>query len=215
MNLPTPDTQKYNSAKPFPHLVIDKALPKWYLKHVVASWPELPLYPDNSGQKLKAGTTDESVMGVYISSFIKTYFHSQQFIFFLEELTGIKGLVLDCREIGLHETFPGGTLLPHIDYTINQVTGLQHRVNAIVYLNDENIGGELELGLKNPVKIEPVFNRMVIFNVKDAWHGHPNPVTTGSRKSIALNYFTTPEKDAKHIHTTFRKKTLLNRLIHL
>lgn len=216
MNLPIPDKEKYLSEYPFPHLVIDDALDIDNLKHWVTDiWPKI------NGKGLRIGTTDETVFGGYISYFIKNYFHSQRFILFLQKLTGIEGLMLDPFEIGLHETFPGGYLDKHIDYTINPRTGLQHRVNAILYLNEDwklEYEGYLELYNEDKLvrTICPIFNRLVIFNVKDALHGHPKPLACPegmSRKSIALNYFTLPEKDAKDRSTIYKKKPTIKSFI--
>ena len=216
MNLPTPDSKAYLEAKPFPHLVIDNVFSSLKLNVVSGRWPkEHESMLNDKDQKLKHYTNSESFMPTYIAEFIKIYFQSQEFIMFLEELTGVKGLVMDIRGgYALHETMPGGKLMPHLDYLIHNVTGLQHRVNAIVYLNEVEGGGELELYEKHvtygghlisKISIAPKFNRMVIFNIDGkAWHGHPSPVLGSiSRKSIALNYFSLPEKDAIKQQTIF------------
>lgn len=214
MNLPNPNSEKYLRQSPFPYLVIDNVFKKYELDEVLLHWPKMDIVYWE-GHKLRAGSTDENTFGKCISDFVKINFQSQKFIFFLEKLTGIKGLVLDCREIGLHETFPGGNLVPHLDYTINEITGLQHRVNAILYLNENwknEYNGSLELyeNEKSMVAIEPVFNRVAIFNIEEnSWHGHPGKLNCPegmSRKSIALNYFTVPQNGAIDKKTTLAKK---------
>ena len=229
MNLPTPDKDKYLSAKPFPHLVLDNVFDPLLLHKILNRWPIMKPSDDYEGQKLKAHTNDENKMQRFVSDFIKITFQSQELINFLEAITGIKGLVLDCHDPSLHETFPGGYLRPHVDYTIHPVTGLQHRVNAILFLNENwkpEYNGNLELYESHPylggiltsksVSIEPIFNRLAIFNIGiDAWHGHPEilkcPIGM-SRKSIAVNYFSIPEKNAIKKHTTFYTKNILKRL---
>ena len=216
MNLPKPDQSAYLNAKPFPHLVLDDVMGYWEISDVVEQWPKTHESSLNGkDQKHKHYTNSESFMPTAISKFIKIHFQSQEWIMFLEELTGIKGLVMDIRGgYGLHETMPGGALKPHLDYLIHDVTGLQHRVNAILYLNEVQSGGELELYefnpdhggyLTNKVSIQPKFNRIAIFNIDSkSWHGHPNPVIGNeSRKSIALNYFSLPEKDSIRQQTIF------------
>lgn len=217
MNLPIPDKQAYLSAKPFPHLVIDGVFHPFQLTlQVLRAWPQRKDI-DYRQTALRTGTTDEKVFGPHIASFVKTEFHSQKFIFFLEELTGIGGLVLDCREIGLHETFPGGSLDAHVDYNINEKSRLQHRVNAILYLNEnwkDEYKGHLELlgdagpiGMYTAKEIAPIFNRLVVFNIDNAWHGHPEPLKCPegmSRRSIALNYFSAPVNGVTYIPTTYR-----------
>lgn len=206
MNLPIPDKEKYLAAKPFPHCVIDNVFDADQLRWILSQWPYL------ERESLRVGTTDENRFRDVIASFIKVYFHSQKFIFFLEKLSGIKGLVLDCREIGLHEIFRGGNLDMHLDYTINETTGLQHRVNAILYLNEKwlpSYNGYLELQGESHVGIEPIFNRIAIFNIDEkSWHGCPSKLNCPegmSRKSIALNYFTAPQTGAVSVSTIYRK----------
>lgn len=213
MNLPTVNREAYLAAKPFPHLVLDNVFESTQLEFVIDNWPQSnAIFGYDEGQKLRVGIVDEENYSRYISNFIKSHFHSQKFISFLEQLTGVTGLVLDCREIGLHETFPGGYLLPHLDYIINERTGLQHRVNAILYLNEKwkpEYFGWLELFKDNEsiVSIEPIFNRLVIFSIDDrAWHGHPKALKCPpgmTRKSIALNYFIAPQSNVIDKKTTF------------
>jgi Rps23 Pro-64 3,4-dihydroxylase Tpa1-like proline 4-hydroxylase len=230
MTLPTPNKALYLSAKPFPHLVLDGVFPDFIVRKVLDLWPKMEVSKDYPGQKLKAHTNDEYQIGVYISNFIKNYFQSQELINFLEAITGIKGLVLDCHDPSLHETFPGGYLHPHLDYTIHPVTGLQHRVNAILFLNENwkpEYNGNLELYeclkgyggrlITKTVSIEPIFNRLAIFNIDEtAYHGMEEilkcPVGM-SRKSIAVNYFSMPEKNAVKVHTKFYKDNFVKRVI--
>jgi len=173
-------------------------------------------------------------MGDRISGFIRTNFQSQRFIAFLEAMTGITGLVIDAKKFALHEVFNGGLLMPHLDYTINKATGLQLRINVILYLNENwksEYGGNLELYESRPmyggtlnkavVSVEPIFNRLVIFTMdaeKPAWHGNPYPIKAPegvSRRSIAANYFTIPQKTAVDQRTTFstERKSILKDLL--
>lgn len=228
MNLPIPDKYHYTLAKPFPHAVIDGAFPADNLRYLLKYWPtKHERYATSKDENEKGSTTSENLMHSVISDFVKINFQSQEFITFLEALTGITGLVFDCRRWGLHETFQGGFLSRHQDYTISKETGLQLRVNVILYLNEvwnEEYNGHLELYEDAPeygrikrwpaAYIEPIFNRMVIFSMNagaPAWHGHPMPLDTPvgvSRKSIALNYFTIPQKKAVEQGTIFQKSFL-------
>ncbi|HWB62556.1 MAG TPA: 2OG-Fe(II) oxygenase, partial [Chitinophagales bacterium] len=121
--------------------------------------------------------------------------YSTQFI-------GIKNLVPDpvFEGGGLHQIKPGGYLKVHADFNKHRGTGLDRRLNVLIYLNenwDESYGGHFELWdkeMKNcEVKILPLFNRMAMFNTTDfSYHGHPNPLTCPpdrSRRSIALYYY--------------------------
>ena len=221
MNLPTPDSKAYLEAKPFPHAFIDNVFFADHLRLVLDTWPEKhEHYTKNKYEVDKGSTLNENAMGPYIAQFIHSHFQSQEFILWLEKLTGITGIVFDCRKFALHETFSGGSLMPHLDYTMSKATGLQLRINVLLYLNENwkpEYNGNLELYESKPgyggqlhksvASIEPLFNRLAIFTMDaatPAWHGSPKPWNgpTG-RRSIALNYFSLPEKNISESRTIF------------
>ena len=102
---------------------------------------------------------------------------------------------------GLNVTMPGGLLDVHVDGNYHDATGLNRRINAIVYLNPQwhpEWGGEFgiydragEVCLK---RVAPLFNRLVIFDSHDfSFHGLPEPLgfpPGTARKSIILYYYT-------------------------
>ena len=110
---------------------------------------------------------------------------------------------------GLNATISGGLLDVHVDGNYHDATGLNRRVNAILYLNPkwkEGWGGEFGLydrrGEKLIKKITPLNNRLLIFDTNDySFHGLPDPLNfpTGEvRRSIILYYYTKaprPESD--------------------
>lgn len=112
--------------------------------------------------------------------------NSEAFLCFLEEMTGIHGLVPDpyFEGGGLHETRRGGHLGVHADFNLHGKMKLQRRLNLIVYLNepwDESFGGHLELWdsamSSCQVKVAPVLGRAVVFSTDlDSFHGHPDPL---------------------------------------
>lgn len=224
MNLPPADKTSYLCAHPFPHAVIDGAFDDDELRDMLATWPVTHEYYSRSGDRHeinKGATLSEGAMGPYITNFIRDNFLSQKFIYWLEDLSGIPGLVTDCRKFALHEIYPGGSLAPHLDYTIDKRTGLQLRINVLLYLTEAwrpEYGGNLELyeaipaygGVLNrcAVSIAPVFNRMVIFTMdadKPAWHRNPSAWNAPgvTRKAIACNYFTLPQPSAAAQRTRF------------
>ena len=88
-------------------------------------------------------------MGPY-TRMLFAFMKSSSFILFLEELTGIKGILPDphYRGSGLHITAPGGYLEVHANFNWYKTYKLDRRVNAFVYLNDDwqdSYGGHLEL----------------------------------------------------------------------
>jgi len=110
---------------------------------------------------------------------------------------------------GLHIHGSGGKLNTHLDYSIHPKLGLERRLNLIVYLNpdwQESWGGSLGLWRNNKGKpgklvksIAPVFNRAVIFDTTNAWHGLPEPIACPEgqyRKSLAVYFLCDPRQSA-------------------
>jgi hypothetical protein len=75
---------------------------------------------------------------------------------------------------GLNVTVSGGLLDVHVDGNYHDATGLNRRINAIIYLNPgwQNTWGG-EFGIYNSTgdilikKVEPLFNRLVILDTND------------------------------------------------
>jgi len=114
----------------------------------------------------------------------------------------------------LHKIEPGGLLKIHTDFNVHPELELDRRINVIIYLNrnwDPGWGGQLELWnfeMTEHLKIEPVFNRMVVFDTSDtSKHGHPDPLAAPagiSRRSLAFYYYTHggPEEEPAVAHQT-------------
>lgn len=146
--------------------------------------------------------------------------NSGPFVEFLEQTTGITGLIPDpaLRGGGLHQIYPGGKLDIHADFNFHKKLGLHRRLNAILYLNkgwERAWGGDLELWDKSmtscAVRLEPIFNRFVVFETTDtAFHGHPEPLKCPdgvTRKSMAWYYYTSsPGVEVTKPHSTMFKK---------
>jgi hypothetical protein len=127
----------------------------------------------------------------------------------LADMFGIRGLLPDpyFTEGGFHRTGRGGFLDIHADFSHHDGTGLERRLNLILYLNEgwrELWGGKLELfdtDLRSVVSITPLYNRAVIFETSDtSYHGHPERLRCPEgvyRKSIALYYYTLPRPERK------------------
>jgi len=199
------NSQKYQSALPFPHIVLDNIFPEEALDSVLKEFPgvEDPAWQQyKTPFEAKLETQGEDKLGVF-TNLLLYQFNSPPFLKFLETLTGIDGLIPDPYFFGggLHQIPPGGKLGIHADYSRHGKLKLDRRLNVIIYLNKdwkEEYGGYLELwnsSMSECVqKILPIYNRMVVFNITDwAFHGHPEPLTCPegwTRKSIALYYFT-------------------------
>jgi len=127
---------------------------------------------------------------------------------------------------GLNATRPGGLLDVHVDGNYHDASGLNRRLNAIVYLNPNwkpGWGGEFGVYDENGdvclKEVAPLFNRLVIFDSHDkSFHGLPAPLNFPEgeiRKSIILYYYTKDSRPHTQIsvekpHSALWKKRGLN-----
>ena len=198
--------ERYCTARPFPHIVLDDFIDASTFADAVT---EFPNDTDEAWtnylhvNERKFGNTHLETWGPTLQSVAESLM-SPPFLKFLEDLTGIEGLLPDPTMDGggLHRSVAGGYLNVHADFTTHHTHQDWHRrVNLLLYLNEgwqREWGGNLELwssDMKTRVEsIAPVGNRVVIFNTTEkAYHGHPVPLGTPpgvARKSMALYYFT-------------------------
>jgi Rps23 Pro-64 3,4-dihydroxylase Tpa1-like proline 4-hydroxylase len=200
--------RQYVDAQPFPHVVIDDFLDPGVLRSVLGEFPssENKDYFDRGQERLKFQYQPHEVSSGLIRNLFAEL-NSQAFLGFLEELTGIEGLMPDpyFEGGGLHETKQGGHLGIHADFNLHSRLRVERRLNLLIYLNEDwedGYGGQLELWnndmSKCAVKIKPIFGRAVIFNTDlDSFHGHPDPLNCPpdrSRRSIATYYYSAAEE---------------------
>ena len=202
---------EYINASPFPNIVLTDFFDTAFLTSVLNEFPDLskPAYAeskavqryDNHNEK-KFGARGEAVFGDATKQLMH-YLNSQPILEFLQVLAGItETLIPDPYFIGggCHEIKPGGLLKVHADFNKHEKTGLDRRINLLVYLNkdwEESYGGHFELWNKDmsrsEKKVLPLFNTVAIFSTTDfAYHGHPDPLSCPpdrSRKSLALYYY--------------------------
>jgi hypothetical protein len=214
---------EYGSARPFPHLALDDFLPNGVINACIEEQPDLSdewEFLADQGNSKKYTTNDESLMGPMTRQVI-AQLNGGVMIRFLEELTGITGLVPDpyLAGGGIHILGTGGFLKVHADFNFHQDLKLDRRINVLLYLNpgwQEEWGGNLELWNADMTecaqRIAPMAGRCVIFNTTDvALHGNPEPVHTpdGSpRRSLAFYYYTAgrPREERAASHTTIYPK---------
>jgi Rps23 Pro-64 3,4-dihydroxylase Tpa1-like proline 4-hydroxylase len=197
---------KYQGAVPFPHIVIDDFLDKDLLKRVLADFPssDSRQYFDRDQERLKFQFQPHEISSGLVRN-IFAELNSQAFLGFLEELTGLKGLLPDpyFEGGGLHETKRGGHLGVHADFNGHDRLKVERKLNLLVYLNEDwqpAYGGQLELWDTEmkacAVRVEPILGRAVIFTTSlDSFHGHPDPLNCPperSRRSIATYYYQAP-----------------------
>lgn len=201
---------EYAEAQPFPHIVIDDFLDANVLRRIAARYPatEGKQFFDRDQERLKFQFHAQEVPNG-IARNLLAELNGQAFLGFLEELTGIEGLISDpyLNGGGLHLTKRGGHLGVHADFNLHIGIKAERRLNLLVYLNDDwdpSFGGELELWdrqMQRPEKkVAPVIGRAVIFNTAlDSFHGHPDPLACPperDRRSIATYYYTAIEAGA-------------------
>lgn len=200
-------SKKYQSANPYPHIVLENFLNPEVLDECIDEFNKLN---ESDGwinyahyNEKKRGLNKIDLLPTAIKSTINEL-NSPEFLQFLTGLTGINNLLKDdtMEGGGIHQSGKGGFLNIHADFTAHpHQQNWQRRVNVLVYLNKnwkEEWGGKLELWDRKMKKCEeevlPVYNRCVIFNTDaDSYHGHPIPMSCPEnqyRRSIALYYYT-------------------------
>lgn len=211
--------ERYQSAQPYNHICIDNFLPPELLDHVredISQLPEPEASFSRAQENLKSSYVPER-----LPEFSKNLFYalnSRPFLLFLEEMTGIKGLIPDPYFIGagIHKTLNGGHLDIHADFNLHKQMGVERRLNVLIYLNkdwQEDWGGCFEIWDKQMTRKEasftPIYNRMVCFSTgSDTFHGNPEPVNHPNgepRQSIALYYYTATWDASRKSHTTLFK----------
>jgi hypothetical protein len=216
------DAKKYSSAEPYPHIHLENFLEEWAAEKALSQFPNI----QDSGwihyvhvNEKKHGLNKMDLLPPFIKELISEL-NSPSFLQYVSTLTGIKNLLADdmLEGGGLHQSKRGGFLNIHADFTVHpHKRNWKRRVNILIYLNknwEKSFGGDLELWdrkMKGCVqKIEPIFNRCVIFNTdEDSYHGLPDPIQCPedmTRKSIALYYFTEETEQPKLRSTNYKAR---------
>ncbi len=212
-------SESYRVKQPYPYGGFDDFLPAEVLDHVLEELQTLP----------EAETTfnrpQEKLKTSYVPERLPTYtrnlfyvLNSRPFVQFLENMTGIKGLIPDPYFAGggVHVVGNGGHLDIHADFNHNAILNLERRLNVLIYLNkdwEKDFGGSFEIWNHEMTEMVesfvPLFNRMVCFNTgSTTWHGNPTPVNHPEgkpRMSLALYYYTATWDGTKRSHTTLFK----------
>ncbi len=211
--------ERYQRAMPYNHICIDNFLPMEVIEGVredLKNLPEAQASFAAEEEKLKSQYMPDRLPD--FSRHLFQSFNSRHFILFLEEMTGIKGLIPDpyFMGAGIHKTLNGGYLNIHADFNVHKYMRLERRLNVLIYLNPpwkEEWGGSFEVWDKpmqhKVASFTPTENRMVCFSTgSDTWHGNPEPVNHPDglpRQSIALYYYTATWDDSRTEHSTLFK----------
>jgi Rps23 Pro-64 3,4-dihydroxylase Tpa1-like proline 4-hydroxylase len=217
--------QKFESARPFKHLVIEGFLNTDVAESLLLDFPAF----DPKRALNEFGEVGKKAVNEHIESLspsyaaVADYLKSAAFLKLMSDLTGIPNLLPDADMYGggTHENRHGQELDAHVDFNYDPKTKLHRRLNLLVYLNrewDESWGGSIELH-SNPRKPDeneitsftPLLNRAVIFETNEySWHGFQRinlPVDKRhlSRKSLSIYLYTKtrPQHEIVPEHGTF------------
>jgi len=194
--------------KPYKHLIIDNFLDDQLATICLEAFPSLTSgewdFQNDQDIEVKYRSVWKSEFDIPegIVDAIRI-FNSSLVLNAMSKKMGISKIVPDPYFTGggLNMTMPGGLLDVHVDGNYHDATGLNRRLNLILYLNpgwDTSWGGEFSIfdneGKKCLKKIAPIFNRLVIFDSHDfSFHGVPDAINFPAgvgRKSILLYYYT-------------------------
>lgn len=213
--------QDYQSKKPFRYIVFDDFFYADKAEEIYRNYPAITdglwdgtTYIDQKNKFRKTTFDNGSILDKLFKEL-----NSQEFLKWLEQVTGIEDIIAD-EELfggGLHQSIRGAFLNVHVDYNLHPTTKYHRRLNVLIYMNKDwkdEYEGHLELwdltDENNCLldKVAPSFNRCVIFETNEiSFHGHPKPLKTPdgiNRKSIATYYYTKtrPEGETAPEHNT-------------
>ena len=210
---------QFAAGEPFPHLVLEDLVPAHVLAAAVDEFPppDSDLWRRRKKETARKLTSAEPWNMGPVTRQLLAECNGGLFCSFLEDLTGIEGIVPDphFEGGGMHQSVTGGFLKIHADFNVHPRLRLDRRLNLLLYLNrgwQDEWGGHLELWDRDMTgcvrKVAPVFGQSVVFATTDwSFHGHPDPMRCPpgvTRKSLALYYYTVgrPEETGESLAST-------------
>jgi hypothetical protein len=203
--------------EPFKHVIIDNFFPVEFATILLKKFPNIDSSvwerTNDADIEIKLRTKWESEFDIPdgLVEAIRIL-NSAMFLNSMSKLFGIEKIMPDpyFSGGGLNVTVSGGLLDVHVDGNYHDASGLNRRLNAILYLNPEWLegwGGEFGLydstGDNLIKKVAPLHNRLVIFDTNDfSYHGLPDPLNFPMdqvRKSIILYYYTKEPRPSSQI----------------
>ena len=198
---------KFSLIKPFPYVIIDNFLNFNLAKKIEKNFPlhnDKKLWSYKNYCEIKKATDNWNMFPSEAYQLL-SILNSHDFLEIIRKKIKLKNLYPDygLNGGGFHIMGEKGKLNPHLDYVIHPKLNLMRKFNLIIFFNlkwKQINGGELCLYEKNfqnkklpgklVKKIEPKFNRAVLFDTSlNSWHG-VNEVKSMVRKSMAVYYLT-------------------------
>jgi hypothetical protein len=203
--------------EPYKHVVVDDFFDERLAADCLARFPDLNdpswEHANDADIEVKYRTTWQSEFDIPdgIVEAVRIL-NSAEVLRAMAQRMGIAKVVADPYFTGggLNVTTRGGLLDVHVDGNYHDATGLNRRMNALVYLNPgwkPEWGGEFgvydKTGKTCLKKVAPLYNRLVIFDSHDfSYHGLPDPVAfpqDSPRRSILLYYYTKEPRPSSQI----------------
>ena len=217
---------KFLSAEPFKHVVIENFFEPAFAERLLTEFPAFN--PALATNEIYGGVWGKAVntkIGEISPAYAELYelIASRPFLDVIGTMTGIPDLLSDPALYGggTHENLHGQDLDPHVDFNYDEAQKLHRRLNLIVYLNKDwkpEWGGSLEIhsNPRRPAENRirswaPSFNRAALFETNEhSWHGFPKIELPAqerhrSRKSISVYLYTRqrPAHEIAPVHGTF------------
>jgi len=212
--------------KPYKYVFIDNFFKESFVDELLESYPDQSVLKKNreeiGGNKniLERGmygcSLPEEMPETWQRSFPKL--NEKDFVDFVEEITGIKGLLSDNHNTighwaGIRAMAAGGYQLIHSDARLHPHSNLEKKITFLCYLNKdwkEGDSGYLEIWNDNMEecveKISPLYNRAIFFeNTATSYHGVPE--VNSYRKSFLSSYLA----DSAKVDETRRKALFVKR----
>jgi hypothetical protein len=203
--------------EPYKHVVVDDFLPDNLASLCLENFPSISegdwemARDEDIEVKFRSKWDSEFDIPAGIISAVRIL-NSSIFLRAMSTIMGIEKIVPDPYFTGggLNITSRGGLLDVHVDGNYHDATGLNRRLNALLYLNpgwQESWGGAFGVydatGTVCLKKVAPLFNRLVIFDSHDkSFHGLPDPINfpeSTPRRSILLYYYTKESRPSEQI----------------
>ncbi len=204
---------------PYKHIVLDNFLTEEFAQSLHQNFPTI-----DKLNKHYHGLNEKKSEGSNFDDFHKDFSVLRNEVLMSKELadwtayiTQIEGVFVtdDKLGTGLHQGGNGSFLDIHIDFNIHAEKNVHRRLNVLIYMNQnwkDEYAGDLEMWdakmTKCEKKIQPLFNRMVIFETNEiSYHGYstvhlPENMT---RKSIYTYFYTPLRADSSKYHDTVFK----------